>query len=553
MATSDILGLFASPQQYEQQRQAAMEAQALRMAELNPMQQGQYGIALGAQQLGRAIGGALGGVDPQLQKITQRQQLLGMIDPNNPDSYAQAIQAALQTGDQEAAFLLRNEMMRVKQQAQEQQLTQFKTEDYLTQRGLGMQQRGMESRALSIANGIDPDTGEPTTPLLDPRTQTFNQDVANTLISKYGQIGANIVKQRVEGVQGIESLQVQQLAKTLFNPDGTRNPEVEKQLSTSIAGREILKKLAPETKELKKGEKLVERQPNGTWKIVTPEGQPVQTVSSDNAVQALIAGNAIHPTVLPYATQLAKNFANLDFEDQNVLMEKLTRLNSDAKSTESSLNLRQDMFESNKAFKEAIAASSAGMKSLQKELIQLKIDQAKQAQVKAADGKEINIASSTRLSNQAIDADKLVDLYTKFKPNYAGYATDKIGDLAVWAASKSSDPEDIKLYQWWQSYQDHVNKVRNDLFGAALTAPEKAEFEKSMVTKGMDSTQAEENLKRQADAALKAYEKLDKSLRVQGFSKSALDVLKPTGFIGQPASSLEIPAGVTITVKKKGG
>ena len=100
MATSDILGLFTTPQQYEQQRQAAMEAQALQSARLSPMEQGQYGIALGAQQLGRAIGGELGGVDPQLQKISQRQQLLGMIDPTNPDSFAPAIQMALQTGDQ---------------------------------------------------------------------------------------------------------------------------------------------------------------------------------------------------------------------------------------------------------------------------------------------------------------------------------------------------------------------------------------------------------------------------------------------------------------------
>ena len=154
MATSEILGLFASPQQYEQQRQAAMEAQALQMARLSPMEQGQFGIALGAQQLGRAIGGALGGVDPQLQKITQRQQLIGMIDPSNPDSYAQAIQAALQTGDQEAAFLLRNEMMKVKQQFQEQQLGQLKTEDYLTQRGLNMQTRGLEAQAQELSQQL---------------------------------------------------------------------------------------------------------------------------------------------------------------------------------------------------------------------------------------------------------------------------------------------------------------------------------------------------------------------------------------------------------------
>jgi hypothetical protein len=525
MATSDILGLFASPQQYEQQRQAAMEAQALQMAQLSPMQQGQYGIALGAQQLGRAIGGALGGVDPQLQKITQRQQLLGMIDPNNPDSYAQAINTALQTGDQEAAFLLRNEMMRAKEQSAVSEARGFEREKYLLDRGTAMQQRGMESRALSIANGINPDTGEQTAPLLDPTTQTFNQDVANILVSQYGQIGANIVKQRVEGVQGIESLQVQQLAKSLFNADGTRNPEVEKKLSTSVAGREILKKLAPETKELKKGEKLIERQPDGTWKIITPEGQPVQTASSDNAIQSLIAGNAIHPTVLPYANQLAKNFANLDFEDQNVLMEKLTKLNSDAQKYASEKNARDQSRETSNALRE-----------LNIELARIKIKDAQDKQQKAADGKEIKLADATKLADKAGMVDKLSDLTTSFKPEFAGYVTNSAGDIDVWAAGKSNEPNRVALFQWWQSYQDHVNKVRNDLFGAALTAPEKAEFDKAMVTKGMNPAQAKANLDRQAEIAKKAYDKLDNVLRVQGYSKAALDALKPSSSLPPLAS-----------------
>ena len=525
MSTSDILGLFASPQQYEQQRQAAMEAQALQMAQLSPMQQGQYGIALGAQQLGRAIGGALGGVDPQLQKITQRQQLLGMIDPNNPDSYAQAINTALQTGDQEAAFLLRNEMMRAKEQSAVSEARGFEREKYLLDRGTAMQQRGMESRALSIANGINPDTGEQTAPLLDPTTQTFNQDVANILVSQYGQIGANIVKQRVEGVQGIESLQVQQLAKSLFNADGTRNPEVEKKLSTSVAGREILKKLAPETKELKKGEKLIERQPDGTWKIITPEGQPVQTASSDNAIQSLIAGNAIHPTVLPYANQLAKNFANLDFEDQNVLMEKLTKLNSDAQKYASEKNARDQSRETSNALRE-----------LNIELARIKIKDAQDKQQKAADGKEIKLADATKLADKAGMVDKLSDLTTSFKPEFAGYVTNSAGDIDVWAAGKSNEPNRVALFQWWQSYQDHVNKVRNDLFGAALTAPEKAEFDKAMVTKGMNPAQAKANLDRQAEIAKKAYDKLDNVLRVQGYSKAALDALKPSSSLPPLAS-----------------
>jgi len=593
MATSDILGLFTTPQQYEQQRQAAMEAQALQMAKLSPMEQGQFGIALGAQQLGRAIGGALGGVDPQLQKITQRQQLLGMIDPTNPDSFAPAIQMALQTGDQEAAFLLRNEMMKAKEQAAVAETRGFERERYLLERGQNMQQRGMESRALSIANGIDPDTGEPTTPLFNPTTQTFNQDIANQLLSQYGQVGANIVKSRLEGVQGIESLQskqlefkalrlakginpetgepttplvdpitktinqdvasalitsygqaganivkqtldsmqgieslqVQQLAKTLFNEDGTRNPEVEKKLSTTIAGREILKKLAPETKELKKGEKLIERQPDGTWKFITPDGQAVQTASSDNAIQSLIAGNAIHPTVLPYANQLAKNFANLDFEDQNVLMEKLTKLNSDAQKYASEKNARDQSRETSNALRE-----------LNIELARIKIKDAQDKQQKAADGKEIKLADATKLADKAGMVDKLSDLTTSFKPEFAGYVTNSAGDIDVWAAGKSNEPNRVALFQWWQSYQDHVNKVRNDLFGAALTAPEKAEFDKAMVTKGMNPAQAKANLDRQAEIAKKAYDKLDNVLRVQGYSKAALDALKPSSSLPPLAS-----------------
>ena len=126
MATSDILGLFATPQQYEQQRQAAMEAQALQQARLSPMEQGQYGIALGAQQLGRAIGGALGGVDPQLKIISQRQQLAAQLDPSRPESYMQVAKIAADSGDQQFALVVadagRQAAVQVAQANKERQL-----------------------------------------------------------------------------------------------------------------------------------------------------------------------------------------------------------------------------------------------------------------------------------------------------------------------------------------------------------------------------------------------------------------------------------------------
>jgi len=143
MAASEILGLFTTPEQYQQNQLAQARNRAFQEVQLDPFQQAALGARTAGYQFGQAVGGALGGQDPQLQRITQRQQLLGMIDPNNPDSFAQAIQVALQSGDQEAAFLLRNEMMKVRQQgqelkrqAQQDEIRGYQVEDILSQRTL---------------------------------------------------------------------------------------------------------------------------------------------------------------------------------------------------------------------------------------------------------------------------------------------------------------------------------------------------------------------------------------------------------------------------------
>jgi len=158
---SEILGLFTTPEQYQLAQQQAQQAQAIQYANLDPMARANYGTFLAGQRLGGAIGGALGGQDPQLKLISQRQQILGMIDPMNPDSFAQGIQMALQTGDTQTAFLLRNEMMKsqqqaqeLKRQAQEDTLNQYKTQDYLTQRGMNMQSQGLTNMAQELIGKI---------------------------------------------------------------------------------------------------------------------------------------------------------------------------------------------------------------------------------------------------------------------------------------------------------------------------------------------------------------------------------------------------------------
>ena len=144
MAENIVAGLFGlTPQMYgEQQRRSALQ-EGIDLAQLDPASRGAAMTYAGARGLGGAIAGAMGIEDPQLKLITQRQQLLGMIDPSNPDSYIQAAQMALQSGDAEAAYALREQGTQARMQA-------MKNEDYLTQRGQRMQTQGLEGIAQNL-------------------------------------------------------------------------------------------------------------------------------------------------------------------------------------------------------------------------------------------------------------------------------------------------------------------------------------------------------------------------------------------------------------------
>jgi len=165
MAENIVAGLFGlTPQMYgEQQRRSALQ-EGITLAQLDPASRGAAMTYAGARGLGTAIGGAFGVEDPQLQRITQRQQLLGMIDPSNPDSYLQAAQLALQSGDAEAAFALREQGSQARMQA-------MKNEDYLTQRGLQMQGRGLDALAQNLITQLKNPDG------------SVNEEVKNRLLS----------------------------------------------------------------------------------------------------------------------------------------------------------------------------------------------------------------------------------------------------------------------------------------------------------------------------------------------------------------------------------
>jgi hypothetical protein len=81
-----------SPERFERERAAAADAQALAFARLSPIEKASFGVQRGAYGLAGALGGALGGQDPELQRVTRRQQVAGQIDYTNLASIRQAME-----------------------------------------------------------------------------------------------------------------------------------------------------------------------------------------------------------------------------------------------------------------------------------------------------------------------------------------------------------------------------------------------------------------------------------------------------------------------------
>jgi len=107
MATDIVNALFGvTPESYQQAQQDRADAQALQFARLSPFEKASVGIGRGAYGLAGAIGGALGGQDPELQRITMRQQIAGQIDYNDEASMQKAIAALSQAGDTQGAMQL---------------------------------------------------------------------------------------------------------------------------------------------------------------------------------------------------------------------------------------------------------------------------------------------------------------------------------------------------------------------------------------------------------------------------------------------------------------
>lgn len=87
MAQDIVSGLFGiSPQQVQAENTAPIFKRAEAFANLNPMQQAQFGIYSGGALMGQGLAGLMGGEDPRLVQARQMQQVKDYIAQNNIDT-----------------------------------------------------------------------------------------------------------------------------------------------------------------------------------------------------------------------------------------------------------------------------------------------------------------------------------------------------------------------------------------------------------------------------------------------------------------------------------
>ena len=275
-----IIGGMFSPEisraqemEYMLKRQAGMQNEAMAFAQLTPMQQAQFGFYRGGQQLGDVLGGALGGQDPQLQLITQRQQMLSMIDPDKPETFSRAIQYALQTGDRNTALMLNDEMQNAKAR---------KTEN------LQLQLQRLAQNLYKADGSID-------------------EQVYSTL-QGYGAVGQAVIDQQFKGFQNLQTQKAQVLGRQLFNADGTPNPTIIAELRKTPEGRKILEENAPKTISVKGDETIMTVPVLGEAPKIIQQGQKVEPFTGTMAN----AANFLYQTTDPKKIFATHGQAGLD-------------------------------------------------------------------------------------------------------------------------------------------------------------------------------------------------------------------------------------------------
>ena len=136
-------------------------------------------------------------------------------------------------------------------------------------------------------------------------------------------------------------------------------------------------------------------------------------------------------------------------------------------------------------------------------------------------GKPMTDGSRKAMRELAATADGMIESLSTFKDNFGGYGSSMLADADL--AFKARVKGDTSGVDWWRVYQAQKNIIRNDLFGAALTATEKGEFEKADINPGLRADVIRKNLQIRSRLTTTAVERTGRSMLADGVNPKAVE------------------------------
>ena len=171
-------------------------------------------------------------------------------------------------------------------------------------------------------------------------------------------------------------------------------------------------------------------------------------------------------------------------------------------------------------------------------------------------GKPLGQNVVDRLTKDAGKLDNLTGLIGGFRDDFAGNTvTGAIENVAGRLGGEDFGLATPGQAEWWQQYDRLKNEVRNELFGASLTAGEKAAFEAADVNPRMDPKVIRKNLSTQSRLIQAALTRKARSWAAQGYNRDAIreasgiDVSEPNA----PTKGGPQPGAVEDGYRFKGG
>jgi hypothetical protein len=129
------------------------------------------------------------------------------------------------------------------------------------------------------------------------------------------------------------------------------------------------------------------------------------------------------------------------------------------------------------------------------------------------------------LAGRVEEADRFLSKDKGFKDSYAGLTADISRAVGTYSPIATENAKNTSAF--WNDYQSHKNTVRHDLFGSALTATEKGEWEKSDINTTMQPDMIRRNLERRAALERRAYEKIEAAVS-SGSRLEQINAIRPS-------------------------